>query len=566
MPGRIVVALVLATWAVQPDVAVPRDPYHVTTFCTPVPVAIGRRVAVSNGAEFQRALDTATAGDVIALAPGAPFRPSAPEGSFVLRNRSIPANQWVIVRSASAAFDESGAIPSNTRVNKSQAGEMPQIRAISNNVPAFITEPGARGYRLIGLDIGGDPSLTQLTNLIELRNGSSDIVIDRSYLHGNDSGNFRRAVVLHGARLAVIESYVDNFHDANSDSQSLGGSLGPGPYKIVDNFLEAASENILFGGSDPTIPNLVPSDIEIRRNLSTKRLSWRTSGVPVKNAFELKNARRVLVEGNVFENVWPSGQDGASIVLKSVNQDGGCRWCVTEYVTFRHNIVRGAAHGVVINAAETGVRGATMPVKANHIKFENVLFEDIGSPRWGGGGKLFRVFGGVTDLAITHVTSRGNPMGIVDPADPADVNPRLTFKFNIVERKNYGIGWVDEGEKTLARNFPSYTYDQNVLVNTSADTDQAIDRARLEARYPARTWVVDDWDGVGFDAGSARLSARSRFHNAAADGKDLGADLDAIAAAQNGPGGSAACTSSPRPRAEFFVPRWLVDLAASASR
>lgn len=30
------------------------------------------------------------------------------------------------------------------------------------------------------------------------------------------------------------------------------------------NFLEAASENVMFGGADPQIPGLVPADIEIR--------------------------------------------------------------------------------------------------------------------------------------------------------------------------------------------------------------------------------------------------------------------------------------------------------------
>jgi hypothetical protein len=49
---------------------------------------------------------------------------------------------------------------------------------------------------------------------------------------------------------------------------------------------------------------------------------------------------------------------------------------------------------------------------------------------------------------------------------------------------------------------------------------------------------------VGFESGGSKLTAGSRFHGAAGDGRDIGADLDAIKAAQNGPGGSAACTSS----------------------
>jgi hypothetical protein len=265
----------------------------------------------------------------------------------------------------------------------------------------------------------------------------------------------------------------------------------------------------------------------------------------VKNAFELKNARRVLVEGNVFENVWESGQDGTAILLKSANQEGNCRWCVTEYVTFRRNIVRNAAHGVVINAAETGVRGAAPPVPVNHIRFEDVVFEGLT-------GKLLRIFGGVSDVSFTHLTSRSNPHGVLDPSGPADVNPGLVFKFNIVERKLYGIGaGSDEGVKTLTRNFAPYTYRQNVIVNTSAATDQAISDSTLESRYPSTTWVARGWSDVAFERGTSKLSKNSRFAHAGEDGRDIGADVDAIAAAQAGRGRSAdGCgpQAVPRPR------------------
>ena len=97
----------------------------------------------------------------------------------------------------------------------------------------------------------------------------------------------------------------------------------------------------------------------------------------------------VLVEGNIFENVWASGQDGTAIILKSANQEGRCTWCVTEYVTFRNNIVRAAAHCLLINAPEAGGRELPLPVRVNHVRIQNVLFDEIGWPPWGG-GKLFR--------------------------------------------------------------------------------------------------------------------------------------------------------------------------------
>src|SRR4029450_2191655 len=140
---------------------------------------------------------------------------------------------------------------------------------------------------------------------------------------------------------------------------------------------------------------------------------------------------------------------------------------------------RGAAHGLLINAAESGARGLPLPERANHIRIQNVLFRDIGGATWGG-GKLFRVFGGGSNVEIRHGTSTGNSPGILDPRSPSDLNPNLIFKYNIVERQYYGIGaGGDEGITTVTRNFAPYVYNQNVLVNTSRTTDQAITDAGL---------------------------------------------------------------------------------------
>jgi len=520
-----------------------QDPYQVATFCTPVPTG-QRQVTVTTGDELQKALDQAIGGDVILLPDTATFRPAGPQGSFMLRNRQIPAGQWVTIRSANPAFDVQGALPPLVRAGKANANVMPKIRATGVNLGAIRAESGARGYRLIGLDIGVDDNVTQLSNLVELGSGKdttieaepSDIVIDRCYLHGNDKGDYRRGVALNGVRMAVVDSSLENFHDAHSDSQAIGGWNGAGPFKIVNNFLEAASENIMFGGADPAVDGLVPADIEIRRNLSTKRLSWRTDGVAAKNAFELKNARRVLVDGNIFEHVWTSGQNGTAIVLKSANQEGRCTWCVTEYVTFSNNIVRDAASGMAINAAEVGTRGQTLPRRASHIRVTNVLFENIGAAEWGTGGKLLRVTNGVSDVEITHVTSTSNPNGILDPQNPSDLNPNLVFKYNIVERKLYGIGaGGNEGITTITKNFAPYVYNQNVLVNTSSSTNQSIADDALKSRYPPVTSVVADWNAVGFQKGNYKLATTSRFYRAGDDGKDLGADIEALMRAQQGP-------------------------------
>lgn len=57
------------------------------------------------------------------------------------------------------------------------------------------------------------------------------------------------------------------------DTQAIVAWITLGPIKIVNNFLEAAGENVMFGGADPRIPDAVVSDIEIRQNHFFKPLS-----------------------------------------------------------------------------------------------------------------------------------------------------------------------------------------------------------------------------------------------------------------------------------------------------
>src|SRR5438270_445422 len=82
--------------------------------------------------------------------------------------------------------------------------------------------------------------------------------------------------------------------EGGADAQAVAGWNGPGPFDIVDDELDASGENILFGGSDPQIAQLIPSDIRILYNHVDKPLSWRV-GDPsyagthwsVKNSIEL---------------------------------------------------------------------------------------------------------------------------------------------------------------------------------------------------------------------------------------------------------------------------------------
>jgi hypothetical protein len=173
---------------------------------------------------------------------------------------------------------------------------------------------GANHYRLIGLEITRPVGTPVVHNLVSVQGGGAadHVVLDRVWLHGTAQDDTVRGVALGGmTNFGVVDSFFSDFHctatvGACTDAQSVLGGLGSlpmGPYKVVNNFLEASGENILFGGGTAT---LTPADIEVRRNHFFKPLIWKkgqpgyvggSSGYPfvVKNHFELKNAQRVLM-------------------------------------------------------------------------------------------------------------------------------------------------------------------------------------------------------------------------------------------------------------------------------
>src|SRR4029079_254562 len=173
-----------------------------------------------------------------------------------------------------------------------------------------------------------------------------DLIVDRSYLHGDPQKGSRRGLALHASRAAVVDSYFADFKEAGADSQAIGGWNGPGPYTIQNNYLEAAGENVMFGGAHPSSPNLVPSDIAIRQNYMSKQLAWRSQSWVVKNLLELKNAQRVVIDSNLLENNWEAAQPGFAVVFTPRNQDGPAPWAVVQDVQFTNNVFRHVAAGL----------------------------------------------------------------------------------------------------------------------------------------------------------------------------------------------------------------------------
>ena len=510
----------------------PALPRAVVDVKAPSPTPGGRTVRPRDAAALQAALDAARPGDVILLAPGATYT-----GNFVLR-RLASASGWVTIRTEPSAGGGAGPAP-GARVTPADARAFARL-VTPNRQPALRTAAGAHHYRIERIEIGVAPTVRQMTAIVALGDAwllqrtaaqvPHHLVLDRVYVHGTPTLDVRRCVDLHSATTAIVGSHVTDCHARGFDSQAIFGSNGPGPYTIENNYLAGAGENVMFGGSDAQQPAFVPSDITFRRNHVVKPMAWK--GVwSAKNLLELKVGKRVLLEGNVFENSWVDGQTGFALVLWSVNQGGdskggGAPWSETSDVTIRRNVIRRAANGLQLSDRWEGAKAVPMA----RVAIEHNVVSDIGVDviLGAGGGRAFQVGGNVADLRISHNTTvrLGGPWlyFVSQPATPID---RLTVLDNLLDeghpavRSDYGNGGealaLFSGRGTLMRgNVLGGWAGGLVPGNYSVAAGERLFAMAAESR------------------GDLRLPADSRWRGRATDGENPGADVAAVQKATSG--------------------------------
>ena len=505
------------------DAELPREYLPTSLASTP---SAGRTLRVAAGGNLQAALDSAVPGDKLLLAAGATFR-----GNYVVGPKSGGiSGGWITVMS-------DGPLPAEgTRVSPTLAGTNGFPKLVSTTVlPALATKGPAARWRFIGLEFTNDAAVTTVNGTLYLGDAGSaqnslsliptDIILDRVYVHGQPTTDDRRCVTFNGARLAIVESYVSECHSA-FDAQAITGTNGPGPFKIVNNYLEASGENIAWGGADPWIPNLVPSDMEIRRNHLLKPMAWKGKWL-AKNLYESKNSRRSLLDGNVFENSWPDGQAGYAIVLWSVNQSGSCTWCITQDVTFQNNVIKNATSGFQLSAKY----GSTASPAMHHVTIRNNVVLGLDNPLVAGGtSRLFNMADIIPQLTIEHNTGFAPDATLVWGGDAP--LPDHLIRNNLLGGGGYQI-FTSYGSGSLAwahEAGPGSDFSGNVVVG---DNGNHIPKNLYTASFDDVGLLggTASLTGINAPLGDLTLSAASPFKGKATDGADPGADIARIIAA-----------------------------------
>jgi Putative Ig domain len=546
---------------------------------TPAP---GNTLTVSSGGDLQSALNNANCGDTIQLQAGATFT-----GAFMFPAKSCDDDHWIIVRTSA---DDSSLPAEGSRLTPCYAGVSslpgrPTLNCAStNNVVAklvmaqtgngpIVFASGANHYRLVGLELTrlARTGIVYAMASIAAGGTANNLILDRVWVHGTAQDETNRGVWLQGGTyVSIVDSFLTDFHCVSitgscSDSQAIAGGLGSvpmGPYKIVDNFLEASGENILFGGG---VAIATPADIEIRHNHMFKPLTWMkgqdgyvggANGNPfiVKNLFELKNAQRVLLDGNIMENSWGGfTQVGFAILLTPKNQSGSnhsnlCPICQVTDVTIRYNSISHVGAGLQIANALSDNGGA--PLDGQRYSIHDITIDDMDGVKYNGPSEFAQISVSagaplLQNVTINHVTAfPSSTMFIIgDMVATTTQIKNFVFTNNIVNAGTHPVWSTGGGTANCAYyDIPLTTF--HACFGKSTLAADAIIAPPLpgfaEAKWPSGNFFPPSAAAVQFlnyndaNGGDYHLQPSSPYKGKGTDGTDLGADVDAIDSATAG--------------------------------
>lgn len=521
-----------------------RSPFVISLFILPfffflnsVKVA-GATLTVPSTAypTIQSAINAANPGDTIVLQAGVTF-----VEAVVLKYK--PGNDYITIQSSAL----SNLPPAGQRVSPSDAPNMPKIVPPSSGDAAISTEITSNGpahhYKLIGIEIAQANDNQLLYNLVSLGDGGQtqntlnkvahNFIIDRCYIHGTTNGRMSRAIGLNSAETTIINSYISEIHNVGIEAQGICGWNGPGPFLIENNYIEASTQGLMFGGAEPHIHNLVPQNIQIRRNFFSRPLAW-FNGTPhwlVKNIFELKNARSVTVTENIFENNWPDGQGGYSILFTVRNQGGGAPWSTIEDVDFSHNIVRNVPYGVNILVTDNIFPSQNLKNISIRYNLFSLISSVVDHPLY---GKCIQLTGGqpgLQNLTLDHNTCIGR--GVYPDFLHGDGTVSVTG-MNI--RNNIAVSPTSGADTAIAGNSMPGTSGLNSIAGSTWQLQRNILMLpNGSSAYPNSgsniNYYVSTPASVGFTNfanGNYSLLSTSPYHNLGTDGTDPGANIAAL--------------------------------------
>jgi hypothetical protein len=545
----------------------PASCYYTGMDGTPSP---GKRIAVAANSDLNSAVESAKCGDTLLLAAGASFPIKQ------LPAKKCDDQHYITIRTDTP---DAKLPPEETRISPAWAG----IASLPGR-PAYAQPPGGPAklmatllvkvpsgatlgdhYRFIGIEWSSEPG-ARIARLVTTE-GADHVIFDRNWLHPPNDEEMNKGIgMIRGTRfIAVINSYFSGFHcvarsGTCTDSSAVGGGNGDAPIgtlKIYNNFLESAGQSILFGGARSEVN---PTDIEIRRNHLFKPMTWKqgepgftsdASGNPpiVKNHFELKSGIRVLFEANLLENCWGGfSQTGFSILLTPINQSGMCPKCSVTDITIRYNRIRNVSG--VMEVANPFAQDRAVAIDGGRYSIHDLVVDSVHAQDWKGRGEFAVVSSNAEllhDVAFDHVTAFvAGPLFYIGN-HTAEKIPNFSVTNSVLRLGGKQPDFASVGGKVgncadqaqragvdavLVSCFVNSRFEKNLVINAHG----SISKANISVGSPEAAGIRDLKDTVSKDprlchAREPGCAKASPGAGAASDGRDLGADVDAVEAA-----------------------------------
>jgi len=272
----------------------------------------------------------------------------------------------------------------------------------------------------------------------------------------------------------------------------------------------------------------------------------------VKNNFELKSAIRVLFEANLLENTWGGfSQTGSAILLTPKNQMARCPKCVVLDVTIRYNRVRNVAGIIqIINGQD---KNGAPSADGGRYSIHDLRADSIHESDWKGQGAFALVVSNVPllhDVTFDHVTAFvPGPLFQIKGKNEEKIpnfvvinslfmgggkTPELTAAGRPSDCPGPPIH-KDGAKAVLKECFIDFKFEKNLIITHNGGWppgNLTVSSPESAGIRDLRQWVAPDprlcRKGVsGCKETSPGLAEAS-------DGKDIGADEDAIDAALAG--------------------------------
>jgi hypothetical protein len=543
----------------------PKTCYYTALDGTPSP---GKSIRIGARADLAGAVEHAKCGDTLLLPAGAAF------DLKVLPSKQCDDQHYITVRTDTP---DSQLPPEGTRISPAWAGVpslpgRPPFAQPSGGPAKLLATIVVRRpegvvvgdhIRFIGIEWTAQDRIIYRLVTVEHAN---HVIFDRNWIHPGEGLELAHGVGMNdGAHtIAVINSYINGLNciavaGRCTDATALGGGRGAETVhtlKFYNNFLESAGENILFGGGASTTN---PTDIEIRRNHLFRPMLWKegepgyvptASGHPyiVKNNFELKSAIRVLFEANLLENTWGGfSQTGWAILLTPVNQSDRCPVCRVNDVTIRFNRIRNVAGVLQLATALSKTGGAA--ADGGRYSIHDLFADDLHDKDYKGSGPFMILVSWtppIHDVQVDHVTAfvTGALLAIVNAKDKLSNFAITNSVFSVGDRRLPVVtaGGGPEAcasrtqalgsEAVLQACFDPYKFEKNLIITA-------------KGTFPKGNFVVGSPEAAGIRDLKGTIARDPRLCHAkgpgcskaspgalaATDGRDVGADIDAVEAA-----------------------------------